>query len=209
MADVSTTAVTPVATPVMAPAGPATNGDVPQMVTTDVAPLAVTTAPAEHIGPTFLTFGPGAWVGVSMLVFLIILIWKGVHKAIGGSLDTRIAAIREQLDEARSLRAEAEKLREDYVAKIANAEKDAAAMLEHARAEAAAIVANAETESEALIVRRERMAEDKIAAAERSAIEELRAKAAAAAAAAARRLIAENYEAAADRQLVDQAIASM
>jgi F-type H+-transporting ATPase subunit b len=87
-------------------------------------------------GPVFI-FGPGGWVGLAMLVFLAILVWKGVHKVIVGGLDGKIAAIREQLDEARTLRAEAEALRAEYAAKIANAEKDAAAMLESARNEAA------------------------------------------------------------------------
>ena len=186
--------------------------DYPHTLTTEVpahAEVVLTEEGEEHIGPEFLGMGPDGWVGVAMLLFLILLIWKGVHKAIAGMLDSRIAAIREQLEDAKAIRAEAEALREEYTAKIASAEKDAAAMLEHAKAEAEAIVAEAEVESEAAIARRERMAEDKIAAAERSAVEELRARAAAAAAAASRQLIAENYEASADRKLVDQAISTM
>jgi len=43
--------------------------------------------------------------------------------------DGKIAAIKQQLDEAKALRAEAEQLRAEYAAKIAGAEKDAEAML--------------------------------------------------------------------------------
>jgi F-type H+-transporting ATPase subunit b len=53
------------------------------------------------------------------------------------------------------------------------------------------------------------MAEDKIAAAERAAVADLRARAADAATTAAGALIAENHTAAADKALVDQAIAGI
>ncbi|WP_241233543.1 hypothetical protein [Altericroceibacterium xinjiangense] len=185
------------------PAGPA------HVVLTDAPAHAVLVEEAEHHGATFLGMGPEGWVGVAMLLFLLILIWKGVFRSITSLLDAKIAAIRSQLEEARNLRAEAETLREEYSAKIANAEKDAAAMLAQARTEADTIVANAEVESAAIIARRQKMAEEKIAAAERSAVEEIRAKAATTAAAAARRLIVEKFEVQADRQLVDQAIAGL
>ena len=59
-------------------------------------------------------------------------------------LDTKIAEIRRQLDEAGvRLRAEAEALRDQYAAKIAGAEKDAETMMTGAREEADAILARA------------------------------------------------------------------
>jgi F-type H+-transporting ATPase subunit b len=165
---------------------------------------------AEHAEP--MAFGfvtPGMWVAASMTVLILIALYLGVPKTLAGILDTGIAEIRKQLDEAKALRAEAEALRKEYADKIANAEKDAAAMLEHARHEAEAIIAKAEADTTAVIARREKMAEDKIAAAERGVIAELRAKAAEAAAAAARGLIAQNHGAAADKKLVDEAIGSI
>mgnify|MGYP003112814317 CR=1 FL=1 len=159
-------------------------------------------------GPMFI-FGPGGWVGVAMLIFLLILAWKGVHKLIGGGLDKQIAAIRANLDEARQLRAEAEALRAEYADKIANAEKDAAAMLDHARHEADGIVEKAKADTTAMIARRERMAADKIAAAERQAIDDLKARAASAATAAAAQLIAEKHDAAADKALADKVISEI
>ncbi|RKF19243.1 hypothetical protein D6851_12300 [Altericroceibacterium spongiae] len=165
----------------------------------------------EHaIEPTAFGLEAYQWVSVAMLVLLLIAFLGGkVHKSIGGGLDSRIASIREQLDEAKKLRAEAEALRQEYADKIAGAEKDAAAMLDHARTEASAIVERAQADTEATIARRQQMAEDKIAAAERGAVEDLRAEAASAAALAARGLIAENYKADADRQKVDEAIAGL
>jgi F-type H+-transporting ATPase subunit b len=165
---------------------------------------------AEHATPVAFGFiGPTAWVSLAMLVFIGVLLWKGVPKLIAGGLDSKIATIREQLDEAKKLRAEAEALRAEYAAKIANAEKDAAAMIEHAQVEAAAIVDKAQADAQAMIARRQRMAEDKIAAAERGAVEELRAQAASAAASAAAGLIAARHGAEADRKLADQIIAGL
>ena len=164
----------------------------------------------KHDEPTALGLQPYQWVAVSMALLLIILIvWAKAHKAIGGGLDARIAAIRQQLDEAKSLRAEAEALREEYAAKIAGAEKNAEAMLDNARAEADAIVAKAEADTTATIARRERMAEDRIASAERTAIAEVRAQAVDAATRASRTLIAEKHDAAADNRLIDEEIAAI
>lgn len=165
---------------------------------------------AVHADPTLLGYAPYQWVAVAMLVLILIAIFGAkVHKTIAGGLDSRIAAIRAQLDEAKQLRAEAEALRDEYAAKIAGAEKDAAAMVEHAHTEAAAIVAKAEADTAAMIARRKQMAEDKIAATERQAVADLRARAANAAAAASRELIAENYGVEADRAKVDSAIADL
>ena len=166
-------------------------------------------AQVEHVEPMALGLAPGGWVGLAMLVFLLVLVWKGVHKVIGSGLDAKIAAIKANLDEAKQLRAEAEALRAEYSDKIAGAEKDAEAMLEGARQEAEAIVAKAETDTAAAIARREQMATDKIAAAERQAIKELKARAADASTKAAASLIAEGHDAAADKVLADQAIAAI
>lgn len=164
----------------------------------------------EHVEPTLLGFAPYQWVALAMLVLILFAIFGAkVHKAIGGGLDRKIAAIREQLDEAKKLREEAEALRSEYAAKIAGAEEDAAAMVERARIEADQIVAKAEDDTAAIIARRKQMAEDKIAAAERGAVEELRAKVAAAATAAAHDLIAEKHGEADDRKLADEIIANI
>ncbi|RPF70619.1 F0F1 ATP synthase subunit B family protein [Aurantiacibacter spongiae] len=163
-----------------------------------------------HAEPELLGYAPFQWVSVAMAVLLLIaFVYAKVHRSLAGGLDARIAAIRENLDEAKALRAEAEALREEYAGKIADAEKDAEAMLDNARREADSIVAKAEDDTTAMIARRERMAQDKIASAERQAVAELRAKAADASTAAAARLIRQNHTEAADRALADEAIASI
>ncbi len=168
-------------------------------------------AGTEHgtADPTALGFDASMLVALAMVAVLIILAWKKVPAAIGKSLDTKIAAIRAQLDEAKSLRAEAEALKAEYEAKAKAADADAAAMVERAHAEARGIIAKAGTDAEALIARRQAMAEAKIAAEERSAIAALRAATAEAATAAATKLISERNDAANDSKLVDQTIAGL
>jgi len=162
-----------------------------------------------HAEPEALGLDATAWVALAMLVVIAIMLWKRVPAAIGKALDKKIAGIREQLDEAAQLRAEAEALKAEYEAKAAQAGAEAELMLERARHEAEGIVEQARTDSAALIERRTRMAEDKIAAAQRGAIAEVRAKAAAAAAAAAATLIAAEHDASADKPMVDQTIAGL
>ncbi|HWJ68512.1 MAG TPA: F0F1 ATP synthase subunit B [Sphingobium sp.] len=158
---------------------------------------------------TALFMNGTGWVSLAMLIFLALLVWKKVPAAIGAALDRKIGAIRAQLDEAAKLRAEAEALKAEYEARMATATKDAAAMRAAAEEEAADLIAQAKIDSEALIVRRQKMAEDKIGAAERKAIADVRTRAAAAATSAAAALLAQNYDAKADKALVDDVIAKI
>ena len=171
--------------------------------------LTLLTAAAEHEEATAFGIGAGGYVALAMLVVFGIMLKGGVPKLVAGLLDKQIAEIRAQLDQAKTLRAEAEALRAQYAAKIAGAEADAAAMVEHAKHEAEAIMTQAQAQTTALIARREKMAQDKIGAAERTALADVRAIAANAATLAARGLIAENHNAKADKSLVDAAISGL
>ena len=171
---------------------------------------ATTHAPAhEEAEPSAWGLTPPWFIAAAMIVVIGIMLWKKVHHAVAGALDSKIALIRDQLAEAESLRKEAEALKAEYEAKAASANKDREALLERAKHEADDIVAKAKTDAQSLIERRTRMAEDKIAAEERAAVEQLRASAAEAATKAAARLIAERHDAGSDARIVDQAIKSI
>ena len=73
-------------------------------------------------GIGFLT--PGFFVALAMLVVFAIMLKARVPSLIAKALDSKIASIREQLDEAATLRAEAEALRDEYVKKAKDAAKD-------------------------------------------------------------------------------------
>ena len=173
--------------------------------------LAATEAHGEAAAePTVLGFlTPTSFVALAMIAVFALMIWKKVPAAIGKALDGKIAEIRDQLDEAKTLRAEAEALKAEYEAKAAAADGEAAAMVERAKAESKAIVAKAKKDAEALVERRTQMAESKIAAEERAAIDEVRAVAAKAATAAATQLITDRSDAATNKALVDEAIAGL
>ena len=188
------------------------NSSLPELIATDPAQTETVSdmgAP-KLVEPSLFGLEPYQIVSVSMLVLLIIaFVGAKVHRTIAGGLDRQIAAIKEQLDEAKQLRAEAEALRQEYADRIAGAQKDAEAMLANAQTEADAILVKAEEDSKAMVERRKRMAEDKIAAAEREAVQDVRNRAVSAATAASRKLIAERYDAEADRALADKVIASI
>ena len=156
----------------------------------------------HHAEPTALGLDATMWVAAAMGILILVAIWKGVPKLIGGMLDKQIAAIRTRL-------AEAEALRDEYARKLAGVETQAAAMVAHADDEAKALVAKAKKDADELVKRRTKMAEDKIGAAERAAISEIRARTADAAARAAAAIIAEKHGATADKALVDKTIAGL
>lgn len=163
----------------------------------------------EHVTPSALGFDASMLVALAMLAVIILAIWKKVPAMIAGALDGQIAGIKQQLDQATALRAEAENIKAEYEAKAKQAARDADAMKASAEAEAKQIVARAKSDATALIERRAKAAEEKIAAAERAAIADVRNKAASAAAAAAAQLIAAHHDAKADAALIDQSIASL
>ena len=163
-------------------------------------------APAEHAEPTALGLEPTGWVALAMLAVFAVFLWARVPRAVAKALDQRIEGIRKRLEEASSLRADAEALKKEYQKKAKAADKEAKAMIERAGHEAEAIVAKANSDAEAMIERRTRMAEEKIAAEERAAVEQLRATAAEAARSAAARLISEQLDEKTDERLVNEAI---
>ena len=163
----------------------------------------------EHVTPSAFGFDASMLVALAMLAVIILAIWKKVPAMIAGALDGQIAGIKQQLDQATALRAEAENIKVEYEAKAKQAARDADAMKASAEAEAKQIVARAKSDATALIERRAKAAEEKIAAAERAAIADVRNKAASAAAAAAAQLIAAHLDAKADAALIDQSIASL
>ena len=162
-----------------------------------------------HHEPTALGLTAPAWVALSMLVVIGIMLWQKVPALIARMLDGKIATIRQQLDEAAALRAEAETLLADAKKRDASSAADAKAIVDHAEAEAKALLAKAQTDAAELVARRGKMAEDKIGAAERAAIAEVRTKAADVAAKAAASIIAETHGATADKALVDKTIAGL
>lgn len=178
------------------------------MATDTNAALIQTAIPAPE--PHLLGLDSEGWVYVSLtLFFLIALFYAKAHRTIVAKLDERIADTRRSLDEARSLRAEAEALLAEAQTRQAAAHRDAEGILKHAKVEADQLVEKARGEADLLIVRRGKMATDKIAAAERAAIADVRARAAAAAVTAATTILVQRQDIVADAELINRTIANL
>jgi F-type H+-transporting ATPase subunit b len=130
------------------------------------------------------------WVAVAFLLFVLVLMYFGAHKKLLEALDQRSAKIKADLDEARRLRDEAEKLLAEYKRKQTEAEREAEAIVTEAKAEAERVAAEAKSKVEDFVARRTKMAETKIGQAEAQALADVRAAAAEAAVAAAGKILA-------------------
>ena len=133
---------------------------------------------------------PEFWVAVSFFIFLGALFYFGVHKKVATLLDARAAQIAKELEEARRLREEAEKVLADYRRKQSEAASEADSIIALAAKEAELLAAETRKSVKEHFERRMKLAEDKIARAEAEAVREVRSVAIDAAVAAAQALIA-------------------
>ncbi|HEV2898301.1 MAG TPA: F0F1 ATP synthase subunit B [Pseudaminobacter sp.] len=149
------------------------------------------------------------WALVALVIFIGIAFYMKVPGMLGKSLDNRAERIRNELDEARRLREEAQQLLAEYQRKRKEAEKEAADILDAAKREASQLVSEAQKKSEDYVTRRTALAEQKIGQAERDAVQEVRASAVDIAVEAARVLLARKVDSAASAKLFDTSLRDM
>ncbi len=148
---------------------------------------------------------PETWVAAAFIIF-VALTAKPIGRAIGKGLDDRAAKIKAQLDEARALRDEAERLLAEHQRKQIAAVKETETILARAREEGERIQRESTANLEAAFARREKMAIDKIAQAEAQAVVDVRNQAIAVAIAAAAKLLKENIDAGKADALIEESI---
>jgi len=141
------------------------------------------------------------WALIALIIFLGIIVYVKVPGTVAKSLDDRAERIRNELEEARRLREEAQQLLAEYQRKRKEAEKDAGDIVAAAQREAAMLLDEAHKKTEEYVARRAVLAEQKIAQAEREAINEVRASAVDLAVEAARTLLAGKIDAKAAGEL--------
>jgi F-type H+-transporting ATPase subunit b len=146
------------------------------------------------------------WVAVAFVIFLGILGYYGVHNTIIAALDKRGATIKAELEEARRLKEEAQKVLADYQRKRHEAEKEAEEIVASAKIEAERFAAESKSKMEEFVARRTAMAETKIAQAEAQALADVRAAAADAAVAAAEQILRQSAKGAVAEALITQGI---
>jgi F-type H+-transporting ATPase subunit b len=151
-------------------------------------------------------YEPEFWVAVSFFLFLGGMFYLGVHKKLATALDARSAAIAKDLEEARHLKEEAEKLLADYRRKQSETEREVQDIIRLAATEAETLAAETRRALHEQFERRTKLAEDKISRAEADALREVRSAAVDAAVAAAQIVIAEKLTPDVAGKLVTQGI---
>lgn len=151
---------------------------------------------------------PEFWVAVAFVIF-VALVYKPLYRQATQALDARAERIRAEIENAESLREEAQNLLAEYKRKQRDALGEAQEILDHAKKEAVRLREQAERDVEESLRRREQMAMDKIAQAEAQALQDVRDQAVDVAIAATRALLAENLDADRATALVDRAIGDL
>ena len=148
-------------------------------------------------------------VSIAFILFIAVLFYFKVPGMITKMLDDRAAGIQADIDEARSLREEAQTLLASYERKHQEVQAQADKIVAQAKVDAEAAADQAREELKTSIARRLAAAEDQIASAEAGAVKEVRDMAAIVAVQAAKDVIAKQMTADSGNQLIDDAIAQV
>ncbi|GIQ77292.1 ATP F0F1 synthase subunit B [Bradyrhizobium sp. ma5] len=154
-------------------------------------------------------YEPETWVAIAFVILLVVFGYLGVHRTLLTALDHRAERIKAELEDARRLKDEANKLLGEYKARRASAEREAADIIANAKAEAERIAAEAKTKMEDFVARRTKTAEGKIAQAEAQAVADVRAAAANAAVTAASTILSQSVKGSVADDLVGKGIAEV
>lgn len=163
-------------------------------------------APSHAPIPFFSLYNTNFVVWIAFLVFVAVVVGLKVPRVIGGLLDRRARTIRAELDEARSLREEAQALLASFEKKQKDMAEQAARIVAQAKDEATRAADEAREDIARSVTRRLAAAEDQIRGAEARALREVRDQAIGVAVGAAREIIAGQMTTADSNRLIDEAI---
>ncbi len=176
-----------------------------------VLSLSITATPAlaaEGI-PFVSMFNTNFVVILAFLLFVAVLIYLKVPGLLMGLLDQRAENIRDELNQAKALREEAQTILASYERKHREVQEQADRIVEQARVDAEAAALKAKDDLKASIARRLAAAEDQIVSAQKKAVKEVRDTAIQVAVAAAGDVIAANLSADDGDRLIDEAIVTV
>ncbi len=160
-------------------------------------------------GPFFSLRNTNFVVLIAFLLFLAVLLKVKVPALLGGLLDKRAQGIKADLEEARSLRDEAQTILASYERKARDVQAQADEIVVAAKRDAQAAAEQAKADLKASIARRLKAAEDQIASAEASALKEVKDRAVQVAVAAAGEVLAKQMSAKDKAGTIDSAIAEV
>ncbi len=148
-------------------------------------------------------------VTLAFLLFVGVLVYYKVPTLVAGLLDKRAAGIREELDEARALREEAESVLAEFESKQREVGDHSERIIAAAKESAEEAAEQARRNLALAIERRIQAAQDQIASAEQRAVKQVREEAVRIAVSAAGKLIAEEMSADRASEMIDEAIATV
>ena len=164
------------------------------------SPAAAATGPFFSLGNTDFV------VTIGFLVFVGVILYFRIPSRLTGLLDDRSRGIRDDLDEAKALREEAQTLLASYDRKIREAKDQAADIVAGAKAEAESASVQARADLEVSVQRRLAAAEDQIDSARNAAVREVRDRAIVVATAVAADVLRKQMTEAEAGRLIDASI---
>lgn len=160
-------------------------------------------------GPFFSLYNTDFVVLVAFLLFVGVIVYLKVPGLVGGLLDKRAEGIRADLDEARALREEAQKVLAEYERRHKEVQATADRIVAKAREEAREAAEQAKADIAASVKRRLEAAEGQIEAAEAAAVRAVRERAVTVAVAAAADVLSGQMTKTESNRLIDDAIAQV
>jgi F-type H+-transporting ATPase subunit b len=179
-----------------------------RLITASVFALAATPAVAAS-GPFFSLGNTDFVVLLGLIVFIGILVYFKVPGLIMGMLDARADGIKSEIEEARKLREDAQKLLAEYERQQKEVQEQADRIVADAKAEATAAAEQARVDLAKSVERRLAAAEEQIESAQNAAVKEVRDQAVLIAIAASRDIIGKQMTAADGNKLIDEGIAQV
>ena len=149
------------------------------------------------------------FVALSFVLFVIFVFWAGLPSTIIKSLDDRSEQIKKELDEARILHEEAQKLLATEKRKLEQCDAEVEEILKQASEQAALITEKSNSLLKEEIKRKQKQADLKIAQARDEAIREVKAKASELSLIIAKEYLKENIDDNAASDLIDKSISDL
>jgi|TARA_B100000902_G_scaffold310353_1_gene299950 F-type H+-transporting ATPase subunit b len=149
------------------------------------------------------------FVALSFVLFVVFVIWAGLPSTIIKSLDDRSEQIKKELDEARILHEEAQKLLATEKRKLEQCDAEVEDILKQASEQAALITEKSNKLLKEEIQRKQKQADLKIAQARDEAVREVKAKASELSLIIAKEYLKENIDDNVASDLIDKSISDL
>ena len=149
------------------------------------------------------------FVALSFVLFVVFVIWAGLPSTIIKSLDDRSEQIKKELDEARILHEDAQKLLATEKRKLEQCDAEVEDILKQASEQAALITEKTNNLLKEEIQRKQKQADLKIAQARDEAVREVKAKASELSLIIAKEYLKENIDDNVASDLIDKSISDL